>query len=77
MAQPVSLQETTTLLHQRLSHLLQAQTSSKPKQRIIIALAGVPGSGKSTVCNALLRALHDSGFNDAAVLPMVSIMPCI
>ncbi|KAK3944401.1 putative kinase [Diplogelasinospora grovesii] len=63
------LEETVALLCARVQDLL-ARQASRPGQRILIALAGVPGSGKSTVSAALLRALPYHGIENAVVVPM-------
>ncbi|RMZ71160.1 phosphoribulokinase uridine kinase family [Pyrenophora seminiperda CCB06] len=61
---------TVTLdLVRRIETLLSRQASN-PGQRMLIALAGVPGSGKSTISNALLTELASRGIQDAAVVPM-------
>jgi adenylylsulfate kinase-like enzyme len=57
-------------LAQRVEKLLLRQ-ATEPRQRILVALAGVPGSGKSTVSNALLAELSLCGVQDVAVVPMV------
>ncbi len=70
----ISLEETTSMLLQRLRILIRKrQDSSDPRKRIMIALAGVPGSGKSTVSSAVLRAAEarDSGVSEISVFPMV------
>lgn len=59
------------LLLGRTELLLQKQRNS-PRQRLVVALAGVPGSGKSTVAAALLKSLQDRGEQDVAILSMVS-----
>lgn len=56
----------------RVEKLLHRQ-ASHPHQRMLVALAGVPGSGKSTVSHALLQELTGSGTHDVAVVPMVSL----
>lgn len=61
---------TTLDLVSRVEHLLQRQASN-PRQRILIALAGVPGSGKSTVSHALIQELLRRGINNVALAPMV------
>lgn len=59
-------------LAKRVEALLDRQASSSdPPTRILIALAGVPGSGKSTVSAALLVDLAKRGVNDVVVVPMV------
>lgn len=65
------LEDTVALLCARIQDLL-ARHASRPRQRILIALAGVPGSGKSTVSAALLQALPYHGIENAVVVPMVS-----
>lgn len=57
-------------LVKRVEHLLDRQAFN-PRQRILIALAGVPGSGKSTVSQRLLDGLTSQGIRDIMVLPMV------
>lgn len=71
MSQQVSLDETVAMLCDRIQNLLTRQACADPRCRVLIALAGVPGSGKSTVSDALLRVLPDHGIKDVAVLPMV------
>lgn len=66
-----SLTEPTPDLASRIEMLLQRQ-ASEPRQRILVALAGVPGSGKSTVSQALLQELGRRGIEDVAIVPMVS-----
>lgn len=63
--------QTTARLRGRIERLLLEQRRSHPSRRILIALAGVPGSGKSTVSGALLQDLQSHGLEDIAVLPMV------
>jgi pantothenate kinase len=57
-------------LADRIEKLLQHQASN-PRQRILVALAGVPGSGKSTVSQGLLEELAVRGVQDVAIVPMV------
>lgn len=58
-------------LVKRVEKLLFRQ-ATEPRSRILVGLAGVPGSGKSTVSNALLAELALRGVNDVVVVPMVS-----
>jgi Ni2+-binding GTPase involved in maturation of urease and hydrogenase len=67
------LVKTTDKLNDRVERLLTRQKLAGPTQRILIALAGVPGSGKTTISDALIRELKKNGILDVAVLPMVSI----
>ncbi|KAF4119863.1 ArgK protein [Geosmithia morbida] len=63
------LEKTVVILQQRIQHLLHQKDA---RSRILIALAGVPGSGKSTVTDALLRAIGktDGSMANTSVLPM-------
>lgn len=63
-------QETILELVKRVEKLLLRQ-ATEPRQRILIGLAGVPGSGKSTVSNALLAELDARNIKNVAVVPMV------
>ena len=58
----------------RVERLLERQAFN-PRQRMLVALAGVPGSGKSTVSTALLQELARRGLQDVAIVPMVSPVP--
>ncbi|KAI8931975.1 hypothetical protein NX059_010871 [Plenodomus lindquistii] len=53
----------------RIEKLL-ARQSSDPRQRLLVALAGVPGSGKSTVSHAVLTELITRGIQDVVIVPM-------
>ncbi|KAM5346112.1 hypothetical protein ACJ41O_009117 [Fusarium nematophilum] len=65
-----NLAKTVTKLRERIERLLLQQKLSDPTQRILIAMAGVPGSGKTTISNALIQELNKYGIQDIAVLPM-------
>ncbi|KAJ4362338.1 hypothetical protein N0V83_010431 [Neocucurbitaria cava] len=64
-----TLQEAILDLVRRIEKLLSRQ-SANPRQRILVALAGVPGSGKSTVSHAVLAELELRGVTDVAIVPM-------
>ncbi|KAH7207824.1 P-loop containing nucleoside triphosphate hydrolase protein [Fusarium redolens] len=64
------LVKTTIKLTERVERLLTRQKLSAPTQRILIALAGVPGSGKTTISDALIKKLKKNSIPDVAVLPM-------
>jgi pantothenate kinase len=66
-----TLHETILDLVKRVEKLLTSQASN-PRQRILVALAGVPGSGKSTISNALIAELALRGIQDVSIVPMVS-----
>jgi hypothetical protein len=63
-----SLVGACTVLEDRLLSLLR---NSPPKRRVLIALAGVPGFGKSTIAATLLAHLDGVGMRDVVVAPMV------
>jgi putative protein kinase ArgK-like GTPase of G3E family len=67
------VQETILDLVRRVEKLL-ARQAGNPRQRILVGLAGVPGSGKSTVSDALIAELVRRGVQDVAVVPMVSLV---
>ncbi|KAG9191003.1 hypothetical protein G6011_09091 [Alternaria panax] len=56
-------------LAKRTENLLSRQASD-PSCRMLVALAGVPGAGKSTVSDALITELAARGNKDVAVIPM-------
>lgn len=60
-------------LRTRVEHFL-ARQASEPSRRILIALAGVPGAGKTTITSALLRDLSRRGIDGVVVVPMVQHM---
>ncbi|KAJ3459880.1 hypothetical protein MRS44_015953 [Fusarium solani] len=62
--------KTIQTLRERVDLLLLQQKLSAPTRRVLIALAGVPGSGKTTVSDALIQDLNKDGIRDVAVLPM-------
>jgi len=49
---------------------LMAELNSLPPQRHIIAIAGAPASGKSTLAEALVNSLNSNRAGRAALLPM-------
>lgn len=54
--------------------LLLARQASNPSQRLLVALAGVPGAGKTAVTSALLRDLSTREIDGVVVVPMVQHM---
>jgi putative protein kinase ArgK-like GTPase of G3E family len=64
------LEQSIAILSKRIDDLL-IKRLMKPDQRIMIALAGVPGSGKSTVSTHLMRNLRKRGVDNVMVVPMV------
>ncbi|KAF2851491.1 phosphoribulokinase/uridine kinase [Plenodomus tracheiphilus IPT5] len=69
MAKADTLSEAMPNLVSRVEKLL-AHQSSHPRQRMLVALAGVPGSGKSTVSQTVLAELVSRGIRDVVVVPM-------
>jgi adenylylsulfate kinase-like enzyme len=67
------LARTTRKLGERVERLLNQQKLSGPTQRVLIALAGVPGSGKTTISDGLIKELKKKGISHVSVLPMVSV----
>lgn len=67
-----TLHDTILMLTERIERLLERQKATNTRRRVLIALAGVPGSGKSTISDALLQMLPEHGIDDLAVLPMAS-----
>ncbi|MEZ5792583.1 MAG: nucleoside triphosphate hydrolase [Nitratireductor sp.] len=51
-----------------LAETLKAKAGGKA--RFLVAIAGAPGSGKSTLSNALVAALNSGGTQTAALVPM-------
>lgn len=74
MAKDLDMGSLTGPILDLVSHVekLLHRQASNPRQRMLVALAGVPGSGKSTVSHALLQELAGRGINDVAIVPMVS-----
>lgn len=62
---------TVAKLRERVENLLSEQRRSRPSCRVLIALAGVPGSGKSTIAATLIDDLKRHGVDEVAILPMV------
>ncbi|KAK7978713.1 nicotinamide riboside kinase [Apiospora saccharicola] len=67
----MDLEKNVATLQDRLDRLLEQQKTDG-RGRILIALAGVPGSGKTTVSSALLASLARNGRSreDVVVVPM-------
>ncbi|KAK5725256.1 hypothetical protein LTR17_013125 [Elasticomyces elasticus] len=62
-----SLGGAVEVLQDRILSLMEGRPENR---RILIALAGVPGSGKSTITAALLAQLEYAGVRNAVVVPM-------
>lgn len=70
----MELDKNVAALQCRVESLLERQRSDA-SGRILVALAGVPGSGKTTVSSALLLSLSKRGMSkqDVVVVPMVCV----
>lgn len=71
--EPWGLDRIVETLRTRVERLL-ARQASEPSRRILIALAGVPGAGKTTVTSALMRDLSRRRVDGVVVVPMVQHM---
>lgn len=74
MAKGTMTEDATEAIH-RLASRIEALLAQSASTRILVALAGVPGSGKSTVSQALLVELASRGIHDVAIVPMVCAFP--
>ena len=52
--------------------ILALRATTPSHRRIIVALTGVPGAGKSTIAAGLLVQLQHAGVRDVTIVPMVS-----
>ena len=64
------LDKTINTLCDRVQKLL-SRHAAYPRERVLIALAGVPGSGKTTVSSAVMERLRSRGVGRIMVAPMV------
>ncbi|KAK5053823.1 hypothetical protein LTR84_001785 [Exophiala bonariae] len=65
----LALEQVIETVFQRIDVLLERQATN-PRQRMLIALAGIPGSGKSTISSGLMRKLSKKNAGFVAVVPM-------
>ncbi|CAL5868029.1 uncharacterized protein PFLUO_LOCUS2252 [Penicillium psychrofluorescens] len=56
--------------YRRLVDAIRRQANAHSKQRFLVAIAGVPGSGKTTTAEAAVHQLNDSPNTRAALLSM-------
>jgi len=59
--------------HKRLAGLIRCRARSHPRKRFLVAIAGIPGSGKTTTARAVIRILNTKygkdGNDDLTRLP--------
>ncbi|OAA66920.1 phosphoribulokinase/uridine kinase family protein [Niveomyces insectorum RCEF 264] len=68
---PSDADQAVPFLCQRIQKLLRRTRATRPDKRVLVALAGVPGSGKTTVATAVLAALvTEYGIKQVQVVPM-------
>lgn len=68
------MEEIITTLSERLTKLLERNEEISGK-RILVAFAGSPGSGKTTISAALTEAFNVRQNVNVTVLPMVRLNP--
>ncbi|KAJ5773784.1 hypothetical protein N7457_008680 [Penicillium paradoxum] len=56
--------------YRRLADVIRTQADAHPKSRYLVAIAGIPGSGKTTTAEAVLHQLNQSATSRAALLSM-------
>jgi Mrp family chromosome partitioning ATPase len=67
----VSVGDIAEVLYQRLIALRKRCADDQSSRRCLVAVAGVPGSGKSTVTAAVARLYHERLGKTLTILPMV------
>jgi pantothenate kinase len=50
----------------RLTHIIHTKARSHPKRRFLVAIAGAPGSGKTTLAREAVRRLNDPRLQDCS-----------
>lgn len=60
------------ILYQRVRALV-ARYPPSTHRRILIALAGSPGSGKTTISSALQRSFNETNAEQIQIIPMVRV----
>jgi pantothenate kinase len=56
--------------YRRLADAIRDQANSNPKTRFLVAMAGIPGSGKTTTAEAVVHHLNQSTTSRASLLSM-------
>ena len=67
----MAMERPENILCDRVEALLRDDSLSSQK-RIIIAMAGAPGSGKSVISAALVKLFNERNVEQMKVVPMVS-----
>jgi putative protein kinase ArgK-like GTPase of G3E family len=69
-----SVADIAECLYERLVALKNRSFKDDRARRILVAVAGVPGSGKSTVTAAVARLYFERQGRALAILPMVQLI---
>ncbi|CAG8126442.1 unnamed protein product [Penicillium olsonii] len=56
--------------YKKLAESIRAQADAHPQPRFLVAIAGIPGSGKTTTAEAVVQHLNQSTKSRAAILSM-------
>ncbi|KAJ5856649.1 uncharacterized protein N7529_010593 [Penicillium soppii] len=56
--------------YRRLAEIIRSQANVHPKTRFLVSIAGIPGSGKTTIAEAVVRLLNESTTSRTSVLSM-------
>ncbi|KAJ5550331.1 hypothetical protein N7461_005029 [Penicillium sp. DV-2018c] len=56
--------------YRRLADAIRNQAAAHPKSRYLVAIAGIPGSGKTTTAEAVVQQLNQSSTSRTALLSM-------
>jgi pantothenate kinase len=67
----VSVKDIAEELYERIIALKNRCAEENTSRRILVAVAGVPGSGKSTITAALSKLYHERQDKTLTILPMV------
>lgn len=71
----VAIGDIAEQLYQRLLTLKKQQCVEEQARRRLVAVAGVPGSGKSTVTAAVAKLWYERQGKPLTILPMVKCLP--
>ncbi|KEF55874.1 uncharacterized protein A1O9_07454 [Exophiala aquamarina CBS 119918] len=68
----MSVDQITTVMCQHIASLQDRQIKT-PQQRMLVALAGVPAPGKSTIFSALMQKISGHDVKYITVVPMATL----